>query len=66
MFPQRDQIKALIWVVDANGHRRFVEGRDALKDTLMEKCTARGSSISTCQEAGPARRCERYRTSGGT
>jgi len=33
-FSQRDKIKALIWVVDANHHIRFEEGLYALKDFL--------------------------------
>ena len=33
-WSQKDEIKALIWVVDASDHIRFAEGRDALKDFL--------------------------------
>jgi len=41
----REKIKALIWVVEANDHNRFVEGRDALKETLDEEDVLRGTPV---------------------
>jgi ADP-ribosylation factor family len=42
---KREKIKALIWVVDANDHNRFVEGRDALKETLDAEDVLRGTPV---------------------